>query len=195
VFKLSFNLPSYERAISHLADSLRDELHNRDELLGMFPIRTVIHTGTAMMCGEPEFLESPYRLHAYSHSTEINIFNETDAVGFKEFLSTLLTRLLDNYKEHTIEVLNQTTDITGNKVDALNQNIWDAYIEAIEKVEMRFDEDGAPNFVIYPPKFYEKLSEAKPTIQQTQMINQIFKRKWQEHQANRKTRRLNSEKY
>lgn len=188
--KLSFTLPNYEMAVIKLADSARDNLYNSDELMSLFPLRSVVHLGSTMMCGDPKFLEKNYRIHNYTHSTELAIFRETNAVRFKEFLLVLVSKQLESFRQDAIELLDQTANITGNRVDAVNQNVWDAYIEAIEKVEMLFDDDGVPSFVIYPPEFKEKLAQTNPTVEQFTMIEQIFKRRFEDFQSKKKSRRL-----
>jgi hypothetical protein len=190
ISKLSFSLPKYDIAISRLYNEVSDALHMQDEVLRCFPPMSVMHSGTTRFLTQPNILEAPYRQHRNTTSTEIKTVTQTNAVKFKEFLSALILPLLDQLKEHTGEVINQTCDITGNNVSAKDRNLWNAYIEALEKMEMHFNDDGNPVFLIHPPEFYEKLSKIKPTNQQLQTIEKIFSDKRKEHYAKKPTRRL-----
>ncbi len=201
--KLSFSLPKYDFAFNNFYNDLYDDLHLQDELLRRFPPKLMAHSGTTRWLSKPDVLEAPYRQHKNTTSGEIEIITKTDALKFKEFLQNLIIPIRDKVKEHTIENINQTCEMTGNKVDAVNQNVWDAYIEAIEKMKMVFDEDGNPNFLIHPPEFYEKLSKTDPTVDQRNKIGKIFGRKREEYilrkgsrkltKSNRKSRQVVSE--
>jgi hypothetical protein len=162
----------------------------QDEVLRYFPPMPVMHSGTTRFLTQPDILEAPYKQHRNTTSTEMKTVTQTDAVKFKEFLSALILPLLEQLKEHTGEIINQTCEVTGNNVSAKDRNLWDAYIEALEKMKMHFNDDGNPVFLIHPPAFYEKLSKVKPTNQQLQTVEKIFSDKRNEHFANKRSRRL-----
>jgi len=188
--RLSFSLPKYDGAMEKFYDEFNDELHMQDDLLRRFPPTKVLHSGTTRFLSKPAILEAPYKHHNNTTSAEIEIITQTNIVKFKDFLLDLIIPIRDKLREHTEEIINQTCDVTGNKVDAKNQNIWDAYIEAIEKMKMIFDADGNPNFLIHPPKFYEKLSQTEPTPQQIIKVEEIFKRKKEQYFLRKNSRRL-----
>lgn len=188
--QISFSLPKYDFAFNNFYNDLYDHLHLQDELLRRFPPKLMAHSGTTRWLSKPDVLEAPYRQHKNTSSGEIEIITKTDALKFKEFLHDLIIPIRDKAKQHTIEVINQTCEATGNKVDAANQNIWDAYIEAIEKMEMAFDDAGNPNFLIHPPEFYEKLQSTEPTIEQRNKVEDVFKRQKENYILKKGSRRL-----
>jgi hypothetical protein len=190
--KLSLYLPKYETAINSFYDNVYDDLHMQDEVLRSFPPVRVSHIGTTRWLSKPDVLEAPYKHHESKAIGDIDIFTKTDSIKFKDFLYKIIKPLQEKTRKHTEEIINQTCDSTNNKIDAKNQNIWDAYIEAIEKIEMVFDRYGNPNFVIHPPKFYEKISETEPTLEQSNKVEGIFSRKKEEYLIKKQSRRLTS---
>jgi hypothetical protein len=188
--KLSFSLLKYDIAMGKFYDAVSDELHMQDEVLRSFPPIRVMHSGTTRFLTEPKVLEAPYRQHRNTTSAETKIITQTDVVKFKEFLFNLIMPLLDQLKEHTGEVITQMCNVTGNNLDARDRNSWDSYMEALEKMTMGFDDSGNPVFLIHPPEFYDKLKKTKPTIQQIQKVEEIFRRKRQEHHAKKSSRKL-----
>jgi hypothetical protein len=188
--KLSFSLPKYDFAMSEFYNRIADNLHMQDELLRRFPPVRVTHTGTTRLLSKPDILEEPYKLHKNITSGEIEIITQTNIVKFKDFLLDLIIPIQTKLKEDTEEIINQTCNVTGNKIDAKNQNVWDAYIEALEKMKVSFDDDGNPNFLVHPPEFYEKLSKTTPTIEQGRKVEEIFRRKKEEWFSKKQSRRL-----
>lgn len=201
--KISFSLLNYNCAINKLYNEVSDYLHMQDDLLKHFPPIRVSHTGTNRWLTKPFILEAPYKLHTNKAIGEIETFTKTDVIKFKEFLHNLIIPIRNKAKEHTIEIINQTCDATGNKVNVGNQDVWDAYIEALEKVEMIFDSYGNPNFLIYSPEMDEKRKRIEPTIEQKNRIEEIFKQKIDAYflkkglrkltKSKRKTKRIISE--
>lgn len=187
---LSFSLPKYDIVINKLYDEIYDDLHLKDELLRRFPPVRVSHTGTTRWLSKPDVLEAPYKQHRNTTTGEIEMVTKTDAVKFKEFLYNLTTPIQEKVKKHTIEIINQTCDVTSNKIDITNQNVWEAYIQALEMMNMVFDNDGNPNFLIHPPEFYEKLSKTEPTIEQKDKVEEIFRRKREEYNQKIGSRKL-----
>jgi hypothetical protein len=188
--KLSFSLPKYDAAINKFYNAATEYLHIQDDLLRRFPPLQVTHTGTTRFLSKPEILEAPYRQHKNTATAETEIITQTDTIKFKEFLNDLLLPIREKVKEHTIENINQICDVTGNKVDAVNQNAWDAYIEALEKMKIVFDADGNPNFLIHPPEFHEKLSNTVPTIEQLYKVEEIFQSKREEYYLKKQSRQM-----
>jgi hypothetical protein len=188
--KLSLSLPKYDFAMDEFYNRISDELHMQDEILRSFPPMRVAHSGTTRFLSQPDILEAPYKRHENTTSGEIEIITQTDVIKFKEFLLNLIIPIRDKAREHTIEILNQTCEVTGNKVDGKNQNVWDVYIQSIEQVKMVFDSNGNPSFLIYPLEIYDKLSQTEPTPEQTIKVEEIFRRKREEYLLKKQSRRL-----
>lgn len=186
---MSFELADYEVAFNRFYDEIDDDLHLQDEVLRMFPIVRVDHSGSTRLQSEPRILEEAFRPHKNAISGSWDMILETDANVLKSFLLDLMVPIQESKRRHTEEIITRTADATGNNIDARNRNIGDAYIEMIEKVTMRFDEDGSAQFLIYPPAFRKKLLEAEPPEpQQKSRIEKIFAQKRAEFLAKRKRR-------
>jgi hypothetical protein len=188
--KLSLSLPKYDSAMQKLCDDFYDEMHMADKLMKNFPPERVIHSGTIRFLCNPTVLEEPYKNHENIHTGQAEIITQTNIFKFRDFLQDLLTPLLNQSKQQTIDTINQICDTTGNNIEAKNQNVWDAYIQAIEQVEMVFDDCGNPSFLIYPLEIYDKLSQIEPTSEQSVKVEEIFRQKREAHYLKRQSRRL-----
>lgn len=186
---MSFELADYETAFNRFYDEMDDDLHLQDEVLRMFPIVRVEHSGSTRLQSKPRILEEAFSPHKNAATGNWDMILETDANALKSFLLDLMIPIQESKRRHTEEIITRTADATGNNIDARNRNIWDAYIEMIEKVTMRFDENGNAQFVIYPPAFREKLLKAEPPeTQQKSRIEEIFAQKRAEFLAKAKRR-------
>lgn len=90
-----------------------------------------------------------------------------------------------------LETISAVTEATGNTVQA--ESGIDGFIAAIEKVDIEFDENGAPTSqIIVHPATYEKLKkeEAEASPEKLQELATIIERKRREYFASRRNRRL-----
>jgi hypothetical protein len=186
---LSFGLRAYDDAFARLYDEVAEHLHMQDEILRNFPIAQVDHDGRTRMQSEPSIFEASFRKHSESVPASWEMIQETNAHAFKTFLLALLLPIQESKRRQTEEIISATADATGNVIDTKNRDIWESYIEMIEKVSMRFDDDGTPDFFVYPLEFRDRLRRAEPpTPEQKSQIEQIIRKKETEFWAKRKRR-------
>lgn len=91
------------------------------------------------------------------------------------------------------ERLGQVCDATGNTLDAQGQPIsHDFMLQMLEKVEMRFDEEGNHSTIFcLPPKITEQLKKLPPpTLEQERAWNELIERKRREFNERKRYRQL-----
>lgn len=124
-------------------------------------------------------------------SVELDYFRATDAEEFRDALWKFSEEAIGRMKEHFFGVFPQICDATGNTVDAQDKNVWDAYLEMLETMEMSFDENGNHNTsLVVHPDTARRIRENPPTPEQLAKGNEIIERKKKEYYAQKRTRRL-----
>lgn len=131
------------------------------------------------------------RLHRATVSVESEMFFRTDVTQFCDFAVSLIMDLQNQQKAHILEVLSQTADATGNYVDGKDRNVWDTYLEALEKVDLGFDYTGKPLAKFYvPSELATKLTAVFPTEEQLKRAREIVESKREKHFGTKRYRRL-----
>lgn len=189
--EFSFALPVYDLGISRLYAELCTGLHMLDDLLSLFPPKEITHRGQTRQVSSPQLLDTRMRLHQATVSAEPDMFYRTDATRFSEFVVSLIMALQVQQKSHVLEVISETSDATGNNIDGKDRNLWDVYIEALEKVEFGFDHNGKPlcNFYL-PSELATKTTTVVPTEEQLKRASEIVNNKREKYFANKRYRRL-----
>lgn len=162
-----------------------------DNLLKLFPPRVMKHQGKTRQVSNPQVLDTTMRQHRATVSVEPEMFFRTDPTQFCEFVVSLIMDLQNQQKTHILEVLSQTADATGNYIDGKDRNVWDTYIEALEKVDFGFDYNGKPLAKFYvPSELATKITAVFPTEEQLKRASEIIKTKREKHVATKRYRRL-----
>ena len=187
--KISLRLEKYNFAISRFYEEIADDAHMRDKVLSMFPPKRVLHSGNARQVSEPAILDSSMKLNIGKATTDFTTFLQSDVTKFKEFLCDLIYEIQEEMKKQTLEEIDKTAKATGNEIIE-KENLWDMYIEGIEKVDMRFDKYGNPIFWLFPLNFPDKLSKVKPTLEQSQKVEEVFKRRRKQYFSQKRSRKL-----
>ncbi len=191
MFALSFTLPAYDDAIVRVYDQIVVGLHMRDNLLKLFPPRVTQHQGKTRQVSNPQILDTSMRLHRATINLQPETFLRTDSAQFSEFVIGLVVDLQNQQKAHVLEVMSQTAHATGKYIDGKDENIWDMYIEALEKVELAFDRDGKPLAKVYlPSELATKTTTVLPTEEQLKRASEIVNKKRERFRANKRYRRL-----
>jgi hypothetical protein len=87
--------------------------------------------------------------------------------------------------------MSQTSDAVGNSIDGKDRNVWDVYIEALEKVDLRFDQEGKPLATFFLPSGQAtKIATVLPTDEQLKRATEIVNKKRERFLANKHYRRL-----
>ena len=117
-------------------------------------------------------------------------------VSLLEGLQKMVEELSSQQSKLILERLNNVTAKTGNTVDAGGRKINpDLLLKALEKIEMRFTEDGQPvlpTLVVHPDQYkrlIEKLPEWEKDKRYNRNFNELIKKKrqeWHDRESHRK---------
>lgn len=186
-----FSLPQYDSAIHRLAMEVKTGLDKTDHILGQIPTHHVVHDGTIRQVSEPIVVDTEMKDFRAEIVIQLDWYRKTDVAEFVEFLVGLWESLASQTKKRLFEILDLTTEAVGNSVPLEGRNIWDAQIEMVKQVEMRFDEDGNHHteFVVHPDTA-RKLEENPPTPEQVKRMEDTINAKRREYYAQKRTRRL-----
>lgn len=187
---ISLALPKYEDAMNRLYDEIYDGFHNLDEILGLFPVRRLIHGGVTRQVSTPNLLDTTPQSYKSTFSLESDMFLQTDINRFRDFLFDLVTSLQNQQRKHTFEIIFKTSDATGN-TDGKSRDFWDVYIEALQKVDIKFDKNGRHGYkLLMNSETAKKVTGAPPTEEQLNRAKDIIDAKRQAHFLKRRSRRM-----
>jgi hypothetical protein len=184
--KLSLALWKYEVVINELHDEVQLTLHMQDEILRRLPLVYVVHTGTTRLVSSPNILDKPMKPHNTKFDMEADMFLQTNVSKFKDVILGMTNDLLDQQRKQTAEVMLETSEAVGNSIDGRDRNIWDVYIEMLQKLDYRFQ-----SFDVYMGAGAErKMKETPQTPEQRQKIQDVIKARREEYLAKTRSRRL-----
>jgi hypothetical protein len=190
-----FGFPEYDRStVEFFSTALHELMRAKDPILQQIKTDTVEYVPNSQVStdsGEAiviqpilNQMEFPLTLmdavegKLESFITSIDIASET---GLRSLMSQIFERI------------GQVCDATGNTMDAQGQPISHDFMRQIlEKVEMRFDEEGNHGTVFcLPPTVIEQLKALPPpTAEQEQEWNELIERKRREFNARKRYRQL-----
>jgi hypothetical protein len=185
-----FELPKYESATAQLVQELFRGFRRLDAILGQIQTVNVAHDGNTRQVSEPVVLETPIKQEIADSTFEAEWFVDTKVEKFRDFIVELSQRMHSSMVKSFLETVTQITDATGNSVESKG-DIWEGFIEMIEKTEMTFDANGEHDYeIILNPETLKKLKENPPTPEQDKRMEEVIQRKREEHNAKKRTRRL-----
>jgi hypothetical protein len=152
---------------------------------------SVAHGGLIRQVSEPKIVDTEMKLHKVEIIIQLDWYRKTDVDEFVMFIYGMWGEFASQARKALFETISLTTEAVGNSMDAKGKNFWDARIEMLEGLEMRFDEDGNHNtqFVIHPDTA-KKLEETPPTPEQQKRWEEAIYAKREEYYAKKRTRRL-----
>lgn len=117
---------------------------------------------------------------------------KTDVDTFVGILWHYCQDLIAQSIQYLFEIVSKTSEAVGNVTNAKGMNIWDAQIESVKNLEMRFDKDGNHGFKFYPssPQMAQRMRANPPTPEQQKKMEEVIKAKREEYYAKKRTRRL-----
>jgi hypothetical protein len=184
--RISFSLPRYEYAINKLRDEVLFGLHMEDEILKLFPPIEMFHRGTTRLVSKPTILDRSTRPHKSKVSMDEAMFLQTDVIKCTDVISQLTMSLLNQQKAHTFEVMFETGEAAGNSIDGKGRGVWELYIEALQKLDYRFE--GYKCYV--GSDVMEKMLASPPTEEQLSRAKEVVKAKREEALTKKRVRRL-----
>lgn len=163
-----------------------------DQLLGQIQTHSVVHRGAIRQVSEPTIVDTQAQGFGDEFILNLEMYRKTDVDEFVTLIWTLWRSIASQTKKYMFQVLNLTTEAVGNSVALqAGMNIWDAQIEMLKKMEMRFDKDGNHNTqIVMPPDSFQKLIDNPRTPEQEQKWEEVMKAKKEEYYAQKRTRRL-----
>jgi hypothetical protein len=189
-----FALVEYARAETRFVGQAVEALaRTRDGLYGQIhrePVARVqttqITTAAGVVVEQPSI---PVKYHITIHPEDL-ISGDLDRLIAS--LDEAADEMLDALMPPFYEFLSKITQATGNVVEANNRPFFDVLYEAIETVEMDFDEAGNHNhvLVIHPDQWAELQKNGPLTPEQQQKLDDLYKRKREEADARRRYRRI-----
>jgi len=184
--KLPFSLPKYEYAINKLRDEVLFGLHMQDEILKLFPPREVVHRGATRLVSNPTILDRATIPHKSKVDMGEAMFLQTDVIKCTDVICRLTMSLLNQQKMHTFEVMFETGDAAGNSIDGKGRDVWELYIEALQKLDYRFE--GYKCYV--GSDVMKKMLATPPTEEQLERAKAVVMAKREEFLTKRHERRL-----
>jgi hypothetical protein len=184
-------MTNYDEAMDRLQDEVAYYLHMQDQILRLFPPLKVAHAGVTRQVSEPTVLDATMRLHKSTASGELEMLLQTDAEQLKDFLLAVIGPIQDQQRLHVFEIMSQTSDAVGHTVKRNDGDAWEAYLDALQRVEMTFDDEGRPHYqIVWNSQTDERLLKVPPTEEQSKRAEQIFESKRNSYFAEKRHRRL-----
>jgi hypothetical protein len=118
---------------------------------------------------------------------------EGDLDDLHAMVATTAEQMLAQTMAAMFAQIGEVSDRVGNTVEARNGDLIEAYIEAIEKTDIRFDDQGRPQFqVAAGPEMAERFRQqfAAMTPEQARRVDAALTKKREVFNAARRRRRL-----
>jgi hypothetical protein len=129
----------------------------------------------------------------YTSDFEVDTLRNTDVDRHTVFVHSLAKAGLDAVAPGIYRALTEVTDAIGNSVDANGRSFYDAQVDAIERMDISFDEDGHPSGLkmYVNPETADQISKLPPrTPEQILRLEETLARKKEEFLAKKRSRRL-----
>jgi len=189
--KLSYRLPHYDGAIIRLLREIKDGLDKTHLVLGQIQKISVVHGGTTRQVSEPSIVDTEMRRFSSLVTANSEWICKTEVSPFVDLVFGLWEELSKDAEKYLFQTVGKTSEAVGNVHDAHGQDFWDAQIEALKKLPIRFDKDGNHNIRFYSgPRETRGAREIVPPPEQQRRLDKVFRAKREEYDAQKRTRRL-----
>jgi hypothetical protein len=189
--KLSFVIKKYDVALWQLYEEVDIYTHNQEKILSMFPIRKSFHTGSFRQVSGENILNNQMKFHSGKATSDFEMVWKTQAVKFSEFIASLIDSIQTEKLKHTFDVMNDTCEAVGNKIDEPNKNFWDTYPKILEKLEIPFDANGKSNVeILMNSETLEIVNKTPPTDEQLERAKTVMDEKRRLFFVKKRYRRL-----
>ena len=170
--KLKLTLTYYEDAMDLLYNEVAYALHMGDEILSTFPPIKVSHRCQARIVSTPKLFDSTMKPLKVKEKAQVEMFLRTDSIKFRDLLLGLNKSIQDQLKMQTWDTIFKTAEAAGNSIDGKGRNFWDVYIETLQKIDFKFDQQGRHHY-----RFYTNSETAKSVMAVPPTENQLRKAK------------------
>lgn len=159
--------------------------------LKAFPVVEVEAIPTAQVPIEPE---APLSIEPEHRATSIRFDPERAVAGHLDAVLEPLLKAAEELARARLEFMRQTletvTDATG-QVSRATGLTWDSVMDAAESMPLKFDEEGEPTFVLWPPSAQQRYEALPPRgAAQEERWLELMDRKRKEARARERDRRL-----
>jgi hypothetical protein len=192
--RLRLTLSYYEDAMDQLYNEVAYALHMGDEILSMFPPIKVSHRCKARIVSTPKVFDSTMKPLRAKEKAHVEMFLDTDSLKFRDLLLGLNKSIQDQLKMQTWDTIFKTAEAAGHSIDGKGRNFWNVYIETLQKIDFKFDQQGRHNY-----RFYMNSETAKsvmavpPTDDQLRRAKEVMDAKQEAFLTKKKRlRRLSS---
>lgn len=187
-----FFAPEYRESFGTVMVGVSSAQLALDPLLGKIGSQTTGHRGPVRVAGHegpidqpPVAMESVFKLsNEVVRNTDLDTIS-AELAEVAEHHVGAVTRHFFAQTEMVIEKGGQTFDMKGQPFT------HERFLEVLESMEIHFDEHGKHDLtLIVPPELHQQLANNPPTEAQHARYEEIMRRKKEEHDATRRTRRL-----
>ena len=180
------------RWITKMADSMSAAIH---------PLLGQVSRSEARELPLPQDRDAPrpdeasplFRSVQLSHywTTSVEGVVHFDRDSFLSDLYALADSLGSQRVKALLEHISEVVESNGNSIDGAGRDFYEVAAEALETIDMSFNEDGTPNlsFVMHPDQI-DELRNRPPTPEQEARFNEILERRREEWFAARRRREL-----
>jgi hypothetical protein len=186
-------IPIYDLAMSSFVTSVVDGIVGLEPMLGQIPVRTTGHAGPTRNVPGPQPVDHPLQTFQQTVTIHADVIRTTDVGTFLDALYDLAKQYEAQMGEALIRSISDVTEAVGNVVNAQGRPLsYDFFLDALEKIEVTFYEDGRPRVpqVAGHPETAKLLRAVEITSAQRRREEAIFRRKKDEWDAQKRTRRL-----
>lgn len=193
--KVSFEILRYERETILFFEQVLRGFMSLDPLLGSIQSSSTVHRGPTRNVRGDNLLDQQASAIQSEASLDIEAVRKTDVDEHTTFMYALAQSTMSSLKKSFFKGLDEIVSATGNSIDAKGKQFsFDKFLDALEKMHINFDTQGQPIMptMVVPPTISNKVFETKPTPEQEKRQVEILARKKEEHDAQKRTRKLSN---
>ena len=160
--------------------------------------RTIVHEGNTFTVTSYDgySTKSDYEKFASEFNIDADTVRKKGPDAFYEKIPILSKEIADKMSQHTIDTLEKVTEATGNVVRSKEGITPNSILEALEKIEIGFDENGNPimptivmsphDFEVFKSKEKEWEAQAPALEARRKEIIDKKRKEWVDKESNRK---------
>ena len=190
--KPRLKIPAYDIALYAFMSSVMDGLAAVEPTLGQIPIRVTGHAGPTRNVPGPRPVDHPLATFNEEFAIHTDVVRNSDVESFVATLTELAEKHVEAIAKALVQMLSDVTEGVGNVVDVGGRPIsWDHFLDGLEKIEVSFDEEGRHQVQFaMNPNTAMLLEAISVSPEQRQRHKEIVRRKKEQWDAQKRTRRL-----
>jgi hypothetical protein len=193
VVVIRFDTPAYQKSMAEFAQSVVNGLADIHPVVGQLRRQPTAHAGPTRNVAGPEPLDhSMFRLEQQVAIPD-DVIRQSLLDDYGSSLIDIGAQFCEQLTERFVQQMSEVTDAAGNAISAEGRPLsYDLILDALEQVEIDFDEDGNPRMpsVMISPQALALLARIPSTDEQRRRYEEIMTRKKAAHDAQKRHRRL-----